>query len=147
MSHTYLLYVCRHTLSLSSHPFQTTVVFQSKTGAKVQPFSILAKYFFKKNRPPCGTRYESTLVAAKIFCHTPPRRPAKRHPAPPEPAKKAPFRSKKGLLGEKSIYLTVIQRNAAKQHYRFTNLAVRVPVAVPTRTMYTPAARPRRSRV
>ena len=36
----------RHTLSLSSHPFQCSRVSSWKTAAKVQPFSILPKYFF-----------------------------------------------------------------------------------------------------
>ena len=52
------IYVCRHTLSLSSHPFQITLaliwvfqqpVFLTKADAKIQPFSIPTKYFFKKN--------------------------------------------------------------------------------------------------
>ena len=51
------LYVCRHTLSLSSHPFQCTVAFpwvfnnprfSAKADAKIQPFSKTPKYFFKK---------------------------------------------------------------------------------------------------
>ena len=56
MSHTYLLYVCRHTLSLSSHPFQTTVAFFFNThlfGRKrMQKYNLFQNYqniFSKKN--------------------------------------------------------------------------------------------------
>ena len=52
------LYVCRHTLSLSSHPFQCTVAFprvfnnprfSAKADAKIQPFPKHQNIFSKKN--------------------------------------------------------------------------------------------------
>ena len=69
------IYICMPTHAISffssvsnncrffQHP-----VFEAKADAKVQPFSKLPKYFFKKNRPICGTRCQSALPAKKKFC-------------------------------------------------------------------------------
>ena len=53
MSHTYTLYVCRHTLSLSSHPFQISLAFFNRrffgeSGCKDTTFFQYAKIFFQK---------------------------------------------------------------------------------------------------
>ena len=95
------LYVCRHTLSLSSHPFQislaffSTAVFSAKADAKIQPFSNTPKYFFKNFHSVMPTAlYYSAMHLKKIFT---PRGFPPRKTAPP-----GPKRGKIGAAGAKN---------------------------------------------
>ena len=69
------IYVCRHTLSLSSHPFQITLafltaVFSAKADAKIQPISKLQKYFFKKVFAIGVLALNDSVLRQEKFYHT-----------------------------------------------------------------------------
>ena len=70
-------------------------VFEAKADAKVQPFSILAKYFFKKKSLTNGTCCQSALPTKKKFCSAPTCGHAKRCKWAENHKKKTPIGQKR----------------------------------------------------
>ena len=109
------LYVCRHTLSLSSHPFQislaffSTAVFSAKADAKIQPFSNTPKYFFKKflSVMPTALSY-SAMHLKKIFTHRG-FQPRKTAPLGPKRRKIHSWWPKSAIRRAKARYITIAQ--------------------------------------
>ena len=117
MSHTYPIYVCRHTLSLSSHPFQITLfhlpgprlfnspLFSTKADAKIQPFSKPPKYFFTFFTARNAKRLTLSDIKSKIFFKNRPSPASRRRKTAPRRlpdgknhVPETPFRGRQGYL-------------------------------------------------
>ena len=109
------IYVCRHTLSLSSHPFQITLAFFNRrffgeSGCKDTTFFQYAKIFFQRNAfRRADIAVLQRCASAKKFSLRPVSGPAKRCCTGQKRRKIHSWRPESAIRRAKARYITIAQ--------------------------------------